>query len=479
MKCPPRAGISHSRPAGSTPASAGFTPSRPGFVADRSRIPAASHTLPAIASRKDVTLPIMAALSTPTTSPSNYPETIRFGMRYLIAWGVVLAGGVLLIWTFAGYNEKLARVGWGIATIGIAISVGFLIYHVSRVHALAGRADADVLANRHTRVLEFPCPPEHTLDLIEAALRGYRIFESIDVDRRGLKATAKLKNVDRYAMDGASDKSNLVRATLEPAEGVTRVALRFEPDSSPLWDTLFIDYGRNLDNALAITSLLEDRIAEYRRSARAEAEKSTLEKQLTEAQLKLLQAQVEPHFLYNTLANAQLLTRSDPARADRMLGHLIEFLRSSLPGSGYAADHSTLGQEVERSRAFLEILKIRMGDRLKVVIDVPDSLRNVALPPLMLQTLVENAIKHGLEPKSGGGTLWIRAQQTGDSAKISVADDGVGFQEGTGGTGLGLKNVRDRLKLLFGERGTLSLATNFPDGVTATLSVPLTNADRA
>lgn len=409
-----------------------------------------------------------------TASQTNYPDTIRYSIRYLVGWIVVMAVGMLIIWNFTGYNQKLTRVGWGIGTIGMAISVAFLISHITRVHALAGRTDAGTLANRHDRTLEFPCSAEDALEMIEQTLRGHRLFESIDVDRKSQTLTAMLKNLDRYAMDGSgTDKSNLVRARVDEADGVARASMRFEPPSGPWWDPLFMDFGRNLENALTITTQLEDRIAERRRADRQVAERSALEKQLAEAQLKLLQAQVEPHFLYNTLANAQLLTRSDPARADRMLGHLIEFLRSSLPGSGIAADHSTLGLEVERSRAYLEILKIRMGERLKVVIEVPDSLNSVALPPLMLQTLVENAIKHGLEPKPGGGTLWIRAQIAGDMAKISVADDGVGFQEGTGGTGLGLKNVRDRLKLLFGESATLALATNFPEGVTATMSVPL------
>jgi sensor histidine kinase YesM len=120
---------------------------------------------------------------------------------------------------------------------------------------------------------------------------------------------------------------------------------------------------------------------------------------------------------------------------------------------------------VDRSRAYLEILKIRMGERLRFEIDVPADLRATPLPPLMLQTLVENAIKHGLEPKSGGGTLWVRAVREGGSVKITVADDGVGFQEGTAGTGVGLA-------LAFGEQASLALSVNYPSGVAAVLKVP-------
>jgi hypothetical protein len=406
----------------------------------------------------------------------NVTEAARFVIRNLIAWAVLLGLGTLIIWFFSGFNEKLARMGWAAGTIGIAIAVGFLVSHMSRVYTLAGHLNESVLRNRHDRHIELPCDAEEGLRMIEAIVRTNPYVDTVDVDAASLTLTAKIKVPDSGS---GSDKFSLVRARVEDQDGVIRAHLRFEPDASPLWDVLFPDGASNLDTTYRVMRQLNDRIAAHRRTARQEAERSALEKQLTEAQLKLLQAQVEPHFLYNTLANAQLLTRSDTARADRMLGHLIDFLRSSLPqptasSANADADMSTLGQEVERSRAYLEILKIRMGERLKVEIDLPETLRQVPLPPLMLQTLVENAIKHGLEPKPGGGTLWIRAQQAGDLAKISVADDGVGFQEGTSGTGLGLKNVRDRLKLLFGERGGLSLATNFPAGITATLSVPLT-----
>lgn len=401
----------------------------------------------------------------------NITEATRFVIRHVIAWGVVLGLGYMVIWAFSGFHERLPKAGWLASSIGIAIAVGFLISHMSRVYTLAGFFNESVLGNRHDRDIELPCEADEGLRLVESAVRTNPYIDAMDIDHASRTLTAKIKVPDSGS---GSDKFSLIRARVENQDGVVRAYLRFEPEGNPLWDVLFPDGGRNLDNAFSVMRQLNERIGEYRRAARQAAEKSALEKQLTEAQLKLLQAQVEPHFLYNTLANAQLLTRSDPARADRMLGHLIEFLRSSLPLSGSDPDLSTLGREVERSRAYLEVLRIRMGDRLKVEIDLPESLRQVPLPPLMLQTLVENAIKHGLEPKPGGGTLWIRAQQTGDMAKISVADDGVGFREGTAGTGLGLKNVRDRLKLLYGERGGLSLATNFPEGVTATLLVPLT-----
>lgn len=406
------------------------------------------------------------------TSKTSYSETIQFGARYMAAWSLALVCCGLVVWAITGYNARLAQVGWAVATAGTAIVVAVLINHISLVQALAGYTDAETLANRHTRVLEFPCSAQEALDMVESVLRDLRQFASIDVESKRYRLTAHLKNFDRYSMMGFSGtKSNLVYADLEPGDGVCRATLRFEPSASAWRDWWMVDNGRNLDSAITITTLLEARIAERRRSDRQSAERAILERQLAQTQLHLLQAQVEPHFLYNTLASAQLLTRSDPARADLMLGHLIAFLRSSLPGVN--AEQSTLGVEVERSQAYLDILRIRMGERLKIVVDVPDALRSVPLPSLLLQTLVENAIKHGLEPKSGGGTLWIRAEQEGDAVRISVADDGRGLQAESTGTGLGLKNVRDRLHLLYGTRASLVLATNYPAGITATMKFPL------
>ncbi len=154
-----------------------------------------------------------------------------------------------------------------------------------------------------------------------------------------------------------------------------------------------------------------------------------------------------------------------------MLGHLIQYLRRSLPREHDAL--STLGEELERTRAYLEILKIRMGARLELQVEVPDALKALQLPSMMLQTLVENAIKHGLEPKPGGGTVWILARRFDDHATVTVADDGQGFGGATGGTGIGLKNLRERLRLTWGERAAFSIVSNFPSGVAATLTLPL------
>ena len=153
-----------------------------------------------------------------------------------------------------------------------------------------------------------------------------------------------------------------------------------------------------------------------------------------------------------------------------MLGHLIQYLRRSLPNA--EGEMSTLGAELERALAYLEILKVRMGDRLDVQTDVAESLRGTPMPAMMLQTLVENAIKHGLEPRTGGGTVWIRARRDDNTVAVTVADNGEGFNTKTSGTGIGLKNVRERLRLRYAGEANLAVVANFPAGVAATLTVP-------
>lgn len=207
------------------------------------------------------------------------------------------------------------------------------------------------------------------------------------------------------------------------------------------------------------------------------AEIQSASRQLMEARLQALQAQVEPHFLYNTLANVQALTEVDPPAANKMVGHLIEYLRAALPKMRETS--STVGQEVELARAYLNILKMRMADRLDFAISVPDELSNVAFPPLMLPSLVENAIKHGLEPVREGGRIDVIAEQVGERFRIVVKDTGRGLSANgttsvnveTGG-GIGLSNIRERLLALYGETAKLSLESNQPKGVIATIEIP-------
>ncbi|HGL6716537.1 histidine kinase [Burkholderia contaminans] len=196
----------------------------------------------------------------------------------------------------------------------------------------------------------------------------------------------------------------------------------------------------------------------------------------TAARLALLQAQIEPHFLFNTLANVQSLIERDPTRATTMLDSLNRYLRASLGRTRKAT--SMLEEELELVEALLRIATIRLGEeRLRYAIDVPDTLRALPLPPLLLQPLVENALLHGIEPSVDGGEVLIRGTRDGNLLVLSVSDTGVGL--GNGGTklhgGVGLANVRARMISLYGERGRVSVGANADAmrGVTASLQIPI------
>jgi len=221
--------------------------------------------------------------------------------------------------------------------------------------------------------------------------------------------------------------------------------------------------------AVRITTRSRLRAEKRVMSAEASAEMESLRRQVTEAQLQTLQAQVEPHFLFNTLAAVEHLTETDPPRATVMLQHLIAFLRGSLPDM--REHNTTLGREVDLCQSYLAIMQIRMEDRLKVSIDVPEALRGLSFPPMMLQSLVENSIKHGLEPKPEGGAIALSARLQEGRLRVTVADTGLGLAENAP-QGIGLSNIRDRLKRLYGNSAALMLAPNAPVGAHITIEIP-------
>ena len=189
-----------------------------------------------------------------------------------------------------------------------------------------------------------------------------------------------------------------------------------------------------------------------------------------EARLRSLQAQIEPHFLFNTLAHLQRLQEVDPARGQAMLDSLIHYMRSALPRMRDAT--STLRHELALTQAYAQLQQIRMGERLRFEVDVPEVLLDAQLPPMMVLTLAENAVKHGLSPKREGGTLRIAARCVGQQLEVEVCDDGVGLKLGAGG-GRGLANTRSRLAAQFGARGVLDIANRLGGGVRAALLLPL------
>ena len=204
-------------------------------------------------------------------------------------------------------------------------------------------------------------------------------------------------------------------------------------------------------------------------TAQANTDREALQRQLVEARLQLLQAQVEPHFLFNTLAAVEHLIETAPARAGQMQRHLIAYLRAALPRMRQQS--ATLGQEVDLCASYLKIMQMRMEERLKFEVTVPSGLASASLPPMLLQSLVENSIRHGLEPKSDGGSVVLSAEVRDGKLCVTVADTGLGFSTAAG-TGIGLTNIRERLQQLFTGNGALIIEPNTPCGARVTISIP-------
>jgi hypothetical protein len=209
------------------------------------------------------------------------------------------------------------------------------------------------------------------------------------------------------------------------------------------------------------------------RRLEAERNRGELARRLAESELRLLRAQIEPHFLFNTLGSAQQLAERGAPDAARLIADLTRFLRAATP---LRADSSTVGAEARLVDAYLSIMAKRLGARLRYRLEILDDVRDAPIAPGMLITLAENAIKHGIEPAPEGGEIVLRAQRVDDALDISVTDTGVGLAHGPAGQGLGLANIRERLALLHGDKAALELGENAPRGFVARVRVPLEGA---
>ena len=207
------------------------------------------------------------------------------------------------------------------------------------------------------------------------------------------------------------------------------------------------------------------------KSSYLQRELATSRQQATEAQLKLLQSQLEPHMLFNTLANLRALITTDPARATVMLDHLIYYLRATLSAS--RVTRHSLGDEFARLGDYLALMQVRMGPRLAYTLDLPPELAAQPIPTLLLQPLVENAIKHGLEPKIEGGIVTISARRQGKNLVLDVTDNGVGLKDGAG---FGLVQIRGRLHAAYGDQATITLGAADVLYTRVSVSFPFENA---
>jgi sensor histidine kinase YesM len=289
-----------------------------------------------------------------------------------------------------------------------------------------------------------------------AMLVGFALAESVSVDDGPRRAVAV-----GIALPTSAALGYALAVTLLYSPGFSILSMQF------VGDTLRLTV---LGGAVAFIYILRRRSDS---TAKATHETNVghqaLAKQTLEARLQLMEAQIEPHFLFNSLANVQRLYETDTESGERLLENLKIYMRAALPQM--RETRSTLGREAELSRAYLEVLHARMGERLHFTIDVPAELCEHAFPPMMVITLVENAIKHGIHNSPSGGTIAVRAHCRGQRLTVEVADTGVGFR-GSSGKGVGLANIRARLGALFGDRAELSLRANEPSGVVAAIDVP-------
>jgi hypothetical protein len=277
-----------------------------------------------------------------------------------------------------------------------------------------------------------------------------------------------------------------VRRTLEgqSSEQDDEVQVHFGADQGD------VEHGDTLPN-LAMLLIVASLILKitYRGRIQAEAvaaaatqvaETESLKRQVMEARMAAMQAQMEPHFLFNTLAGIEHLIETDPPRAATMQKSLIAFLRATMPTlrEANAQAERDLGRELAVVQPYLELMRMRMEERLQFDMQVPQGLRSARFPPMMLQSLVENAIRHGLEPKAEGGSISVRAEVQDGQLIVQVQDTGVGFAPGTPdapgttGSGIGLSNIRARLQLLYGAKASLQTRSPSTGGTCVTITVP-------
>jgi hypothetical protein len=226
---------------------------------------------------------------------------------------------------------------------------------------------------------------------------------------------------------------------------------------------------------IALGALVRQKEALARERALAlELARSEMERLALDSRLNLLQTQVAPHFLFNTLANVQALVDSGSPQASLVLRSLIAYLRAAVPRLNEPA--TTLDQELQLVRAYLDLMRMRMPDRLRFELAADDATLDLRCPPMTLLTLVENAVRHGIDPSEEGGRIEVEIRRLGDRCRIVVRDDGAGLLAGRRGLGTGLEAMRERLQLVFGEAATLRISARQPRGVLAELEIPAREA---
>jgi|CXWL01.1.fsa_nt_gi hypothetical protein len=438
---------------------------------------------------------------------------------------------------FHAYASWLVSISWRrFIVLALLLLIGMGILHDlppftwTITERIEGDAPRVVVVPRAPRLPKAPQPAKAP----ETPAPGDGTGVEINIDRNGIRITPKPANTAPAASSAATAASaaqHAIRITLPPgvaadavreaveearreieasirearedAEQATRDATEARHDAEQAIEELTRAQGRPRSSTrttrvgigdflmqFTLLWILASGIIKFTYKGRLQAEvkaaqatetaeAESLKRQVVEARMAAMQAQVEPHFLFNTLASIDHLIETDPARASTMQKNLIALLRASMPtmrettGDTGAGGVRELGRELAVIRPYLEILKVRMEERLSTEVAVPDGLLSAEFPPMMIQTLVENAIKHGLEPKPEGGSLRVAAEIVHGKLQVTVADTGLGFgMAATAGTGVGLANIRERLQLLYGAKATLTVAANPNGGTVVTITVP-------
>jgi signal transduction histidine kinase len=410
---------------------------------------------------------------------ANWVTQLSWWKFFLFAALMLVAGQILQDELFSGGEEEIARIerkGGKAGKAEPAITIDDSGIHINQRarqqrHAVNTDDDPDKAADDAGTPAAPPAPPQ------PPAVPGRNAGKGAQAGNAAAHAGAKLvrgANGEEVHIDLPPQIGEELSDAIEAAvDDAAEAKARSYHKQASTWFTSFVWL---LVMALFGTKALmggKKRAEAEMQSATAVAERESMQRQLSEARMQAMQAQVEPHFLFNTLASVEHLIETDPPRASNMQRTLIQYLRAVLPQMRENSLVTNLGREVDMVKSYLDLLKMRMEERLTVEIDVPDGLRSAAFPPMMLQSMVENAIKHGLECKPEGGHLAVRAEVVDSRLRVTVADDGAGFGVmPSKGTGLGLSNIRERLQLLHGQAGKLLIATNSPSGVIATIEVP-------
>jgi signal transduction histidine kinase len=364
----------------------------------------------------------------------------------------------------------LAVMAW-LALLSSVVARSYLVRLADEGKALS----AEYMASTVTRRIDAPFNPYTTFDLCTETLSGLALGTAL-----GYSGPPAFFH-DPF-------KGRIVLGRWRPLALGRHVEVRVAPDlgpscrielrSRPGLTWFAIQQGESLKAAETVCAQLRQHLERHAAALEAARRERELERTSLQARLSALQAQVEPHFLFNTLANLKYLIRTDQQAAQDMLDHLVGYLQNALPDMRSVS--STLGREVDLVSDYLAVMRIRMGQRLRFEVAVDEHLRSLPFPPAMLISLVENAVKHGLERASRPGliTIGARRERQGDGAlvSVSVVDDGVGLTE-QAGQGTGLANIAERLMLLYGREASLVVEPGEARGVRAVLTVPVAGKD--